>query len=288
MKVVELILHFFTPRHTNNHRPVALSFSAISTYVCFLLIFQIGLAVVARYSPEILGYATNISVSDLLKFSNEKRMESDAGTLTFNEKLAEAAAAKAEDMFTNQYWAHTSPTGKDPWSFIINAGYSYLYAGENLARDFADSRAVVEAWMNSPTHRENLINNRYKEVGFAIRNGKYGNYETTLVVQMFGTPPSGEPTVEAPIKPSLNSVPVQSSPSGMVLKVETIKKTDQFGLTKAISLALTLMLMVVLAVDAILVYRRQTVRVSGHSFAHLMILLVLLIVLNLVSRGVIL
>lgn len=287
MKVVELILHFFTPRHTNNHRPVALSFSAISTYVCFLLIFQIGLAVVAKYSPEILGYATNITAGDLLKFSNEERMENGTEVLTYNEKLAEAAGAKAEDMFANQYWAHTSPAGKDPWSFIINAGYSYLYAGENLARDFADSKGVVEAWMNSSTHRENLLNGRYKEVGFAIRNGRYGNYETTLVVQMFGTPPSGEPTVEAPIKP-LNNIPVQSTSSGMVLKVETTKKTDQFGLTKAISLALTLMLMIVLAVDAILVYRRQTVRVSGHSFAHLMILLVLLIVLNLVSRGVIL
>lgn len=287
MKVVELILHFFTPRHTNNHRPVALSFSAITTYVCFLLIFQIGLAVVAKYSPEILGYATNITAGDLLKFSNEERMENGTEVLTYNEKLAEAAGAKAEDMFANQYWAHTSPAGKDPWSFIINAGYSYLYAGENLARDFADSKGVVEAWMNSSTHRENLLNGRYKEVGFAIRNGRYGNYETTLVVQMFGTPPSGEPTVEAPIKP-LNNIPVQSTSSGMVLKVETTKKTDQFGLTKAISLALTLMLMVVLAVDAILVYRRQTVRVSGHSFAHLMILLVLLIVLNLVSRGVIL
>ncbi|MDO8515023.1 MAG: CAP domain-containing protein [bacterium] len=286
MKAVELILHFFTPRHTNNHRPVALSFSAISTYICFLLIFQIGLAFTARFNPEILGYATNITVSDLLKFSNEKRRENGTGTLTFNEKLAVAAEAKAADMFSNQYWAHTSPAGRDPWSFIINAGYSYLYAGENLARDFADSKGVVEAWMNSPTHRENLLNSRYKEVGFAIANNKYGTYETTLVVQMFGTPPSGTPTVEAPV---LSEKTIYSTPSGMVLNIETTnKKTDYFGLTKAISLALTLMLVVVLAVDAILVYRRQTVRVSGHNLAHMMILLVLLVVLNLVSRGVIL
>ncbi len=285
--IINLILHFFTPRHTNNHRPVAISFSAITTYIVFLLVFQIGLTLTAKLNPEILGYATNISVSDLLRLSNEKRMENGAEILTYNDKLANAAAAKAADMFAAQYWAHTSPTGRDPWSFIINAGYSYLYAGENLARDFADSKGVVEAWMKSPTHRENLLNDRYKEVGFAAVNGKYGTYETTLVIQMFGTPPSGTPTVEAPVKP-LNTIPIYSTPSGMVLNVQTTNKTDYFGLTKAVSLALTVMLMVALAIDAILIYRRRTVRVSGHNLAHLMILLVLFIVLNLVSRGVIL
>ncbi|MEK7127378.1 MAG: CAP domain-containing protein [Patescibacteria group bacterium] len=285
--IINLILHFFTPRHTNNHRPVAISFSAITTYIVFLLVFQIGLTLTAKLNPEILGYATNISVSDLLRLSNEKRMENGAEILTYNDKLANAAAAKAADMFAAQYWAHTSPTGRDPWSFIINAGYSYLYAGENLARDFADSKGVVEAWMKSPTHRENLLNDRYKEVGFAAVNGKYGTYETTLVIQMFGTPPSGTPTVEVPVKP-LNTIPIYSTPSGMVLNVQTTNKTDYFGLTKAVSLALTVMLMVALAIDAILIYRRRTVRVSGHNLAHLMILLVLFIVLNLVSRGVIL
>lgn len=198
MRLLDNVLHFFTPRHTNNHRAAALSFSAISVYVAFLLVFQIALTLVSKYNPEILGYATNISIPDLLKDTNLKRMEAGDTPLVLNDKLTDAARQKAADMFANQYWAHNSPAGRDPWSFITASGYSYLYAGENLARDFADSNGVVTAWMNSPTHRENLLNPKYKEVGFAVVNGKYGSYETTLVVQMFGTRTAGTPTVDAP------------------------------------------------------------------------------------------
>ena len=205
MKIVDNFLHFFTPRHTNNHRPAALSFSAISVYVGFLLIFQIGLNLSAKFNPEILGFATNITVSDLIKYTNEKRMENGISTLTLNESLSTAAKNKADDMFANQYWAHNSPTGRDPWGFITSAGYQYLFAGENLARDFSDSNGVVKAWMNSATHRENLMNGKYKEVGFAVVNNKYGDYETTLVVQMFGIRAAGAPSV-APNSPKVTYI----------------------------------------------------------------------------------
>jgi hypothetical protein len=293
MAIVENLLHFFTPRHTNNHRPAALSFSAISVYVMFLLVFQIALTLAAKYNPDILGYATNISVNDLLRISNEKRMEAGVPVLALNNKLSDAARRKAADMFASQYWAHTSPEGRDPWSFVTSSGYSYLYAGENLARDFAESRGVVEAWMNSATHKENLVNPKYKEVGFAVVDGKYGSYETTLVVQMFGTPAQGAPTVEAPpvaqkpLEPVLEINPAPQVLPAVVNPVP-VRKTDTFGLTKSVSMALTFMLMAVLALDALLIYRRRVIRVSGHSLAHLMVLFVLLVVLNLINRGVVL
>lgn len=298
MKVIDSFLHFFTPRYTNNHRATALSLSSFSVYIAFLLVFQVGLNLIVKVSPEVLGYATNISLSDLLSMTNEKRLENGVTTLQINDQLSEAAKRKAEDMFTNQYWAHNSPNGREPWGFITTSGYQYLYAGENLARDFAESKAVVEAWMNSSTHRENLVNPKYKEVGFAVVNGEYGGYETTLVVQMFGTKAGSPPSVAAPTIPKITEKTTTATPKSVEeIKQESlqvlpaivanvpVRKADVFGVTKTVSIALAIMLILVLAVDAFLVYERKTVRISGHNLAHLMILFVLLVVLNLISRG---
>lgn len=290
MQLVGHFLHFFTPRHTNNHRAKALHSSSLSIYIALLLVFQIAITALTRFEPQILGYASNITVTDLLSDTNNKRVAAGTSPLVLNNQLSAAATAKGADMFANQYWAHTSPGGRDPWSFIIGAGYNYLFAGENLARDFGDSKSVVEAWMNSSTHRENLLNNRYKEIGFAVVNGKYGNHETTLVVQMFGTRPGVAPTVEAPVKPLVEA---SSTPSGgQILNIETPKtnspKLNPFTLTRNVSLALVAMLMTVFVIDGILVYRRRVVRLSGHNLAHLLMLLAVLAALNLIGRGVIL
>lgn len=290
MGIIEKFLHFFTPRHTNNHRAKALHSSSLSIYIVLLLVFQIAITALTRFEPQILGYVSNITVTDLLSDTNNKRVAAGSSPLILNDQLSAAAVAKGADMFANQYWAHTSPGGRDPWSFIIAAGYNYLFAGENLARDFGDSKSVVDAWMNSPTHRDNLLNPRYKEIGFAVVNGKYGNHETTLVVQMFGTRPGAAPTVEAPAKPS---APTPSTPSGgQILNLQTPPsppaKFNPFSLTKNISLALIVALMAVFVIDGILVYRRRVVRLSGHNLAHLLMLLAVLAALNLIGRGVIL
>ncbi|MBI4099620.1 hypothetical protein HY440_01290 [Candidatus Microgenomates bacterium] len=303
MRTIEGFLHFFTPRHTNNHKARALHPSSLSIYIGLLLVFQIILTGVSHFQPQILGYASNISVADLLFQTNSKRAAAGVGTLALNGQLNAAAAAKATDMFANQYWAHTSPAGRDPWSFITGAGYSYLFAGENLARDFGDSSAVVSAWMNSATHRENLLNPRYKDIGFAIVNGKYGNHETTLVVQEFGARAGAAPSVAAPqiapvapppvaSPPAEQPKPVTATPPGEILNLETPKfsppKFDPFTLTRNVSFGLIAMLMAVLVVDGILVYKRRIVRLSGHNLAHLLMLLAVLAALNLIGRGVIL
>ena len=102
--------------------------------------------------------------------------------------MAEAAREKALNMFKNNYWAHYGPNGETPWQFVLEAGYQYEYAGENLAKNFLFSDGVMEAWMDSETHRENILRDEYTEVGFAVVNGLLEGEETTLVVQMFGAP----------------------------------------------------------------------------------------------------
>lgn len=337
MQIFDKLLHFLTPRPSNNHRARALHSSSLSIYVVALLVFQIFLTTVGHISPEVLGYASNINVNDLLNNTNAKRAAAGVPPVVLNDQLSAAANNKGADMFANQYWAHVSPQGKDPWSWIIAAGYNYVFAGENLARDYGDSGAVVDAWMNSPTHKENLLNSRFKDVGFAVINGKYGDSETTLVVQEFGSKSSQQATVEAPAATSPAPAPVppsnvqvtdeaveqqknpdetsEASPSssaatptpkptppsiptsetGSILSVEPQNSTnklpfhfDIISITKVVSSVLLIALISVMAVDSYIVYRRKVVRLSGHNYAHMMILLAVLAAINIIGKGTIL
>jgi hypothetical protein len=102
--------------------------------------------------------------------------------------LDESAKRKAEDMRDNQYFAHDSPDGVEPWYWFEKVGYDYVHAGENLAIYFDDSEEVVNAWMHSPLHKDNILKKEYTEIGVATVKGKYKGYDTVFVVQHFGTP----------------------------------------------------------------------------------------------------
>lgn len=137
---------------------------------------------------NILGYASSITVAEVLTSTNEQRTQRGVGQLSLNPQLSQAALAKAQDMLARQYWAHNTPEGKEPWSFIDSAGYRYQIAGENLARNFSHTSDMVQAWLNSPSHRSNLLSERYTETGIAVLQGEMDGIPTTLVVQMFGAP----------------------------------------------------------------------------------------------------
>lgn len=124
----------------------------------------------------------------LVDLANSNRAAQNVGALTINPALVAAAQAKAEDMAAKGYFAHVSPEGKDPWYWFSLVGYDFDYAGENLAVDFSDSADVNAAWLNSPTHRDNILNRNYTEVGIATAEGFYRGRPTTFVVQMFGKP----------------------------------------------------------------------------------------------------
>jgi hypothetical protein len=161
----------------------------------------------------------------LVDLANTDRSENQLGTLTVNPKLVKAAEAKAHDMVTNGYFAHNSPAGISPWYWIMAAGYDFAYAGENLAVNFDDSAVVNTAWMNSPTHRANLLNGKFTEIGVATAEGIYKGEPTIFVVQMFGTP--AEP------KPVPSNVPVitESRPQEKIAraKLEPIPSAQVLG-----------------------------------------------------------
>lgn len=181
------ISRFFIPHEENNYHAHSLHTSMLSLY----LLVAISLVFVSKsnlHLSNVLGVATDISISKLFALTNEERTKSNLPTLKMNSELSVAAEKKAENMFKNDYWAHFGPHGESPWDFIKQSGYQYEYAGENLAKNFLFSQNVVDAWMDSPTHKENIIKKEYSEVGYAVKNGMLNGEETTLVVQMFGTP----------------------------------------------------------------------------------------------------
>ena len=149
----------------------------------------------------IVSFPLNTSASSINKdgvagLVNQERVERGLNSLTVNDRLQTAAQWKAEDMIEKDYWEHFH-NGKSPWEWMKEAGYDYLDAGENLAIDFSELELVHQAWMNSPTHRENIINYKYKEIGIGIASGDFEGHETIVVVQMFGNP-AIETAKEAP------------------------------------------------------------------------------------------
>lgn len=126
------------------------------------------------------------SAGTLVSMTNSARAREGLGSLSTNSKLTSAAYAKAQDMFANQYFAHTSPAGKTPWDFIIGSGYSYTYAGENLGIGYTDTSGLFGDWMASSTHRANILNSNFREIGIAVVSGTYEGAETIIAVQEFG------------------------------------------------------------------------------------------------------
>lgn len=296
--------HFLTPHHTNNHRPKALHPQLFIFYITFFLLLQVSLSNLRLLLPNVLGLATDINAERLVNLTNQKRAEQGLAALNLDPQLSQAAAGKANDMFGKDYWAHNSPNGTTPWVFIKDAGYEYLYAGENLAKNFANSDGVVEAWMASPSHRSNLLKPEYKDIGFAVVNGRLGGEETTLVVQMFGArqtteiavrssePPFITPSFTATLTPSPAVAGIAPSakekPAPVILaSVKNRPVLDSSVLTKASSLGLLGFLIFVLMLDGVLIWRRKTVRLVGHNFAHIFFLLTVIGAVWLSGRGVI-
>lgn len=130
--------------------------------------------------------ASSITETNILNLTNNERAKYGAASLSWNYKLATAARSKAQDMIDKDYFSHTSPDGRTPWSFITAAGYNYIYAGENLAMNFTSAEDVMSAWMASGSHRDNILSGNFKELGVGVVTGEYQGYTTTVVVQMFG------------------------------------------------------------------------------------------------------
>jgi len=295
------LLKWFLPHSGNNHKAHLIRAYSLF-FLCFAFAFlQISLNFVLLSQPVVLGFSSHITPEKIIELTNQEREELGLNTLKENELLSEAARQKAADMFAFNYWAHISPSGRTPWTFFTDAGYKYQYAGENLARDFNDPESVVRAWMDSPSHRENVVNSKYQEIGIAVVDGSLQGVETTLVVQLFGTaygasvanlPPPKTAEKPAVAQALRTEDTLAESPAGEEVlpqvKPKSFPLTSPLDLTKAIIIFVVGVLIGAFAVDILLVSRRETPRLSSRSLAQMMFLIFILVASLLIKQGAIL
>lgn len=171
-----------------------------------------------RQSPS-----SNLSIEGVVKWTNIQRGQNgNLPALSENILLNRAAALKLQDLFDKQYFEHISPTGQGPADLAKNAGYAYISIGENLALgNFDNDEVLVQDWMDSPGHRENILNIKYTEIGVAVGKGLYKGEETWIAVQEFGRPASSCPQVDANLKKQISDL--QTEVDAMQLQLDTLK-----------------------------------------------------------------
>jgi uncharacterized protein YkwD len=149
---------------------------------------------------------SDLTQQEIIDSTNEKRIAAGLPKLTENSKLNASAEKKVDDMFALQYFEHDSPNGKDVGDLTKEAGYEYVYVGENLALgNFENSESMVVAWMNSPGHRANIENARFMEIGVSVKKGIYNGMEVWIGVQHFGEPLSACGTIDSDLKSQIDN-----------------------------------------------------------------------------------
>lgn len=153
----------------------------------------LAIATIALFSLSLVSFsvvkANSVDSSQpaALREINLLRAEKGLDFLNYNSKLSQAASDKAKDITEHNYFDHVSPTGKKAWDFILQDGYEYKYAGENLAIDFKNVEDATIAWKESPSHYANIISPKYTDFGFAQLSGVVQGKETTVYVEIFAT-----------------------------------------------------------------------------------------------------
>src|SRR5258708_4861602 len=297
----EALAHLLLPRQSNNHKAKLIQSSTLAIITLLIVFINSAFGFLGAKTGQVLGYAANISPSEVERLTNVQRTSNGLSPVTDNPILDSAAQAKGRDMLAKGYWAHVAPDGTQPWAFFIAAHYNYRYAGENLARDFSDANSAVNAWMASPTHRENMLSPNYKEIGIGVVEGNLAGADTTIIVQFFGTKLGDNISLAAPVKTTATQTPqptvvptqtptstpipviIQASPSPIALVASN--KVSPFDITRYLSMGLVGVLILVVVIDGVLINRRKIFRVAGHFPAHFAFLGMILIIVIIAKVG---
>jgi hypothetical protein len=176
----------FIPCQDNKYRPKFLGSKFLFYYALLLLLLKLLIVPFFLYFPKTVFFA-DLTKANLIELTNTARKYFGLQPLKESPLLNEAAYLKAKDMIEKGYFSHYSPQGIAPWYWLKISGYNYQLAGENLAIGFLDPEQVYQAWMDSPSHKKNILNPDYQEIGIAVLKDNFQGNETTLVVQFFGS-----------------------------------------------------------------------------------------------------
>ncbi len=181
---------FFIPHKGNNYHPHILHTKRAIFYgIIFLVmkfivfVFVVLLPFETFTMPDMLkSFADKI-----IKQTNEIRNKQGIASLSGEVKLFSSANSKSWDMVQNNYFEHTSPAGKHLKDFLQEADYNYRVAGENLAVGFYNVDQLIKAWVNSPTHYDNLVDKDFQDIGIGMAVGTFKGTENIIfVTEHFG------------------------------------------------------------------------------------------------------
>lgn len=280
---------YFIPHEKNNHRAIVLQPGFLFLFTAVYLLNQLFLHSLTILKPGVLGYSSEITAEKVLILTNLERQKNQLPPLHYNSSLSKSATAKAQDMFRSNYWAHFSPGGTSPWDFFKKFDYQYSVAGENLAKDFYDTDSVMKAWMNSPTHRANIVNYKYKEIGIGVVNGVLGGVKTTLVVQHFGTPLNGVVADQTDEDLQMNQLASVPSEASRVLATSQVSSTavSPLQISQIVGGIMFIFIIGVLFIDGYVAFHKKTQRLTGSSIGHIGFLFFIFMIVLVSRSGVI-
>jgi uncharacterized protein YkwD len=169
-----------------------------------------------------------LTIQGIINETNKQRLANGLPALAVNLKLNQAASLKTQDMFLKQYFEHVSPSGAGVGELAKTASYQFIVVGENLALgNFANDQELVEAWMQSPGHRANILNKRFTEIGVAAQKGIFEGQETWLAVQEFGLPLSACSQPNSALLDQLNNQ--QAQINSLQTKLNSLKAELEQG-----------------------------------------------------------
>ncbi len=124
---------------------------------------------------------------NVIALTNKARADNGLPPLAENQLLNEIAASRARDMLEKQYFAHVSPTGEQASDIAQRIRYPYKIIAENIGSgDFYTNQKIVDGWMQSPGHRNNILSSEVQDIGAAVIKGNMKGHETYVTVQIFG------------------------------------------------------------------------------------------------------
>jgi hypothetical protein len=201
-RAVTFISEHFIPHPCNDYKPKILHIDTLILIGLFLAIIKAAVVGYGFFIYSQVGYMEPRAQVEAVELINRARSDNGLEAVRANDYLNDRALEKAQDMLAKDYFAHYSPEGKAPWDLISRNKYPYLYVGENLARNFTSVTMAHKALMNSPSHKDNILNKKYTDVGIAVVSGALANEETTVLVQLFGSR-KAEPRKTADKPPSV-------------------------------------------------------------------------------------
>ena len=275
---------FFVAHHGNNHRPylirpVALAVAALAVFA----LQSVPVRTLSSQPGQVLAYATDLTPVELLKDTNQERAKVGLTPLKLDARLNASAAAKA-GRGAACVSAKRGITSFEPWVWFKQNSYNYSYAGENLAKDFDTAAGTMQGWMNSTSHRENVLNKNYTSIGIAVADGMLLGQPTTLVVAHYGTPapeiaPNIAHAIPTPLASTLRPQPkatpaptvaplVESAPAQIrhYSLFHPLPASKTLTINSQMSLALLLLILITMLFSHFTVWRKRVIHGLTHSY----------------------